>query len=837
MRLVIVESGKKAKTITPILKKLNDGHEYIVRASVGHIRDLTTKSDENMKYGININDNFKPTYEISSDRKSVIYDLRKLAAKASDVIMATDDDDEGEAIAYHLCDVLNLDINTTKRIIFHSITPDAILESINNSKTISMPTVYAQQARRVIDRLIGFDLSELLRKSLGNKFCTAGRVQSVVVLLVLIREREIRDFERESYYNVNGIFSPSQPAKLNTKFNEEDELNTFMEHCLSCTFTLGEKDKSIRNVAPPPPYMTITLQQDAGKRFGMSSAKIMGHAQKLYEMGFITYHRTDSLNLSSTALTQLKTYIIDNYGPNYHKLRNKKTKDKSAQEAHEAIRPTLIDRIDIDGKDIEPGDKLIYSMIWKRAVASQMSDCEIEVQKWMIDISDRKEKFVCTCEKVLFDGYRKVYGLDIEDDDNSNESTDIVMPDWEIGQEIEFEKIMGAEKLTSPDSRFTETSLLGKMKQLGIGRPSTYADIMSKVLSKKRDYVVINSKPGEKVKCKQWTLSADTMEIDEKELITEWMAEKKKLFITETGETVINYLTNNFDTIMNNEFTKHIHDKIDNIKDKKELWYDVVRVVYDNYNPKYEELIASSKYSGKEVQKRNIGTYKGQPVYTYMGKYGHVIQIGEFDDKMKRYIPVPNGMKWQTVEMKDVENLLGFPLYIGKYEEVDVYMKKGPYGLYFERKMDNKPIRTKFMESHEKYKTPELVNIEDVIAIFETKTDESDSKAPTLLKTLKGKGRTADIDIIDGKYGPYFKMKDKFIPLKGHDLDKLTHDKCKIIFEENQKYKKSAKKRESNEKKKTKNDKSTETRHTTPVSEPVKKPKIKKKSKKNGIQF
>lgn len=805
MKLIIVESPSKKSCIEKILKKIDPQTKYIVAGCVGHIKRITDKGDT---FGIDIENNFTPTYEVVTskdkrrDRRKVIKELQKLAEHAEEVIIATDDDEEGETIGFQVAEVLNLDIRTNPRIIFGKIDEEHLQEALDNVTTIRMPIVHSQQCRAVSDKLMGFEISPILQKQMEGKHLSTGRVKSVVTMLVLNRQIEQNNFVRESYYVTNAIFVPEQRASLDTKFDSEEISKQFLEHCITATFKLSEKNETTKKIAPPSPFKTSSLLKEAGRKFGMTSKMVMACAQKLYENGFISYHRTDSIVLSETTHHNIRNYVVNTYEENYYKKRNRKN-NKNSQEAHEAIHPTDINRLEVEGKDITSRDCSVYELIWKRTVASQMADCEIEVQKWIIDISDRDEKFVCKFEREIFDGYRRIYReVDVDEDgkvintvDPSTEAPEV--PEWEIDQEVKFQDIAVTEKFTTPPGSYDETGLISTMEKLGIGRPSTYAKILDEIKDEKRRYVVQQSKRGETLEYRDWILNYETLTIEEITSSMEWMKESKKLYITPIGQQVTEYLQENFSLIMDTEFTQELHDNMDKIKEGDLIWYEVVRELYNRFHPRVAELneVLKDKPRGgeaKKFDKRLLGEADGKPFYAYKGKFGPVVQIGEFGThKPLQYVNIPSELSLETVTMDDIMRLRQFPMDLGE----NVLLKRGPYGFYLEREVGGNKTRISLPKDHEKIDDLTTFTLDDALSIItESETKESDvgGKTGEILKTIPGKGRAKGIDIVNGRYGPFFKMKNLFVGIPKHkNIESLTQQDCKELYESKKKYQKS----------------------------------------------
>ena len=625
--LVIVESPAKAKTIEKFL-----GKEYTVKSSFGHIRDLSKK-----ELGIDISNNFEPHYEIPADKKKVVGELDKLAKSAKTVWLASDEDREGEAIAWHLAQVLGLDPKTTKRIVFHEITKNAILHAVENPRSINMDLVNAQQARRVLDRLVGFELSPVLWRKVKPSL-SAGRVQSVAVRLIVEREREIIAFESKDYYRVVADFeiagANGKPgafrAELNKRFATEQEAEAFLGKCKDARFTVLNVEQKPSKKNPPAPFTTSTLQQEAGRKLGMSVSQTMAVAQRLYEAGYITYMRTDSVNLSNQALAAAKEEITVLFGAEYSEVRNFKTKSKGAQEAHEAIRPSYMNHRTIEGG---PQEKRLYELIWKRTVASQMASAQTERTVVDIAVSGAAEQFVATGEVVKFDGFLRLYSESVEDE--TGEGEEALLPPMKKGDEPTAQTITALQRFTQSPPRYSEASLVKRLEELGIGRPSTYAPTISTIIT--RGYVIKESRDGEKRGYTQLTLSKG--KIARKTLTETVGKEKNKLSPTDIGMIVTDFLDAQFAAVMDYNFTASVEKEFDEIAMGEKSWPEMIRSFYDEFHSKVDEALESKPVKSSQMHELGIDPKSGKPVFVKIGRFGPVAQIGgaEGDEEKPRF--------------------------------------------------------------------------------------------------------------------------------------------------------------------------------------------------------
>ena len=745
--LLIVESPAKSKTIEKLL-----GPNYIVLSSFGHIRNLDKKN-----LGIDVENGFRPTYKILTERSKQIKAIQETIKKVDKVLLASDEDREGEAIAWHCAVVFKLNLKELNRICFHEITKTALENAVANPRTINMEMVNSQQARRILDRIVGFKLSPLLWKYIAPKL-SAGRVQSSALKVLVDQEKEIEKFIEKKNYKTIGNFDKKINGSLNIAFDNEEFGINFLNDCIKSTFTIKSIDKKKHEQRPPPPYITSTIQQDACSRFGVGAKKIMSVLQHLYENGLITYHRTDSTNLSTQIQDEIKGYINNKFGVKYLHPRIYKSKIKCAQEAHEAIRPTHIEQEELDDK-FDNIDKKIYNLIWKRTVASQMSASISEIYTIIISISERKEWFISKAEKLLFDGYKKVYE-DLSKKETGEETEEDIVSEFIIdnikeGEILKYLKITCSEKYSNPPTHYTESSIIKKMEKIGIGRPSTYSSIIETILDKK--YVEKKDIKGVKVNININILEKDKIK-NKKDDITIG-AEKKKLVPTDLGINTIQFLEKNFTNILDSNFTSSLEEKLDNIVNNNIEWESVVSEFYNGFIPNVDKLNDKTLISQNNIdKKRFLGNNEdGKPVYAYIAKYGPVIQIGEGKDI--KYVKIDGEYSVNSVKLEDLVNMCKYPKKLGMYEEKEILLKKGMYGLYIN--YDGKNI--KILEGFD-----ENLTLEDGIKCIV----ESDKKSEnnSLIKKVD------DYLIKNGAYGPYihyqkkfYKIPDKYVP---NDLTK-----------------------------------------------------------------
>ena len=751
--LVIVESPAKAGTIQKFL-----GEGFIVKSSFGHIRDL---SDNELS--IDIQGGFKPEYVIPSDKKKIVSDLKKAAKDAETVWLASDEDREGEAISWHLFETLDLKEENTRRIVFHEITKTAILNAIENPRDIDMNLVNAQQARRVLDRLVGFELSPVLWRKIQPKL-SAGRVQSVALRLVVDREREILNFKHEQYYRVDAIFHPEGTsektlvkATLDRRFSTIEEAQAFLEKCIGAAFTISEIEKKEGSRTPAAPFTTSTLQQEAARKLRLSVSQTMSIAQKLYEHGLITYMRTDSTNLSSLAINTAKKFICDNFGEEYSKVRQYRTKAKGAQEAHEAIRPTYIENTSIEGT---PQEKRLYELIWKRTVASQMSDARILKTDIKVASDKGEEKFNVQASQVLFDGFLKLY---MESTDEPSQDDEIViLPEMNIGDRM-FDKEITAEcRFTAAPPRYSEATLVKKLEELGIGRPSTYAPTIS-TLTKGRGYIVKGDKTGEKHAVSNLTLKNGVIKTSSK---TETVgAEKGRLLPQDLGMIVTDYLVKNFETILDYGFTANVEKDFDQIADGQMQWNSVLEEFYSPFHSRVQETLSNREYSNVS-RELGVDPSDGQPLVARFGQYGPYIQKG--DGESKQYASLAPGQLIESITLEEALKLFELPRNVGQHQGIDIICTKGRFGPYI--KYGDRNV------SLPRGTDPLKVDLATCVRLIE---DSLNKKTGGILAEYKD----SDIQVIDGSYGPYIKHAGSNYKIpKDVDATALTEEKCKEII-------------------------------------------------------
>ncbi|MGN0229313.1 MAG: type I DNA topoisomerase [Muribaculaceae bacterium] len=753
--LVIVESPSKATTIGKFL-----GPDYKVLSSKGHIRDLLKKD-----FSIDVDQGFMPIYEIPSDKKDLVKSLKKEADAAEMVWLASDEDREGEAIAWHLYETLGLTPEKSKRIVFHEITKQAILNAIANPRPIDINLVDAQQARRVLDRIVGFELSPVLWKKIKPAL-SAGRVQSVAVRLIVDREREIQNFESETYYRVVAQFKPEGGdvivnAELSKRLNTLAEAERCLEACREAIFTVKDVSVKPQKKSPAPPFTTSTLQQEASRKLGFTVSQTMRVAQMLYESGHITYMRTDSVNLSSLAIGTIKKEITETLGEEYLKVRKYHTASKGAQEAHEAIRPTYISNHDISGTAQE---KKLYNLIWKRTIASQMADAEVEKTTINIEMSNRDDWFVATGEVLKFDGFLRVY-MESTDEESGADDDLRVLPPLRIGQSLSTDLVTATQRFTQQPYRYNEASLVKKLEELGIGRPSTYAPTISTI--QQREYVVKGEKKGVE-------RSYDVVELKKgkisKKVKTELTgAEKGKLLPTDTGTVVNDFLMQYFGSIMDYNFTAKVEGEFDDIAEGKVKWNKEIANFYKTFHPTIEEV--SGLRLEHKVGERMLGNdpATGKPVSVKIGRFGPVVQIGKADDNERpRFASLQKNQTIDSITLEEALKLFELPRTLGTFEDVDVVVAVGRFGPYV--KHGNSFV------SIPKTLQPQTISIEEAIDLIEAKRKEEANK---VLKTF---AEDADMQVLNGRYGVYicYKGSNYKIP-KGTDTDNLTLEQCRAI--------------------------------------------------------
>jgi DNA topoisomerase-1 len=753
--LVIVESPAKAGTIEKFL-----GKDYLVKSSYGHIRDLEKKG-----LGIDVMHDFNPIYIVPEDKKKIVAELKKLSKEAKTVWLASDEDREGEAISWHLFEVLGLDSAKTKRIVFNEITKDAILKAIKNPRTIDDNLVNAQQARRVLDRLVGFELSPILWKKVKPSL-SAGRVQSVSVRLIVEREREIQQFKSSSSFKVGANFitggkKSSLIADLPEKIEKKDATLAFLEKCKSATFKVSDVVTKPSKKSPAAPFTTSTLQQEASRKLGYSVSQTMAIAQRLYEAGKITYMRTDSVNLSETAIGMAKAMIEQTYGQKYSNPRQYKTKSKGAQEAHEAIRPAYMDKQDVAGSAQE---KRLYELIWKRTIASQMSDAALEKTTVTIDISTAPQKFVASGEVLKFDGFLKVY-IESTDDENEEES-DKLLPPIKVGELLDLDYIRATERFTYHPARYTEASLVKKLEELGIGRPSTYAPTISTI--QQRGYVVKEDREGKERNFVEFVLKNKA--ISEKTLKEMTGAEKAKLFPSDIGSIVNDFLVNYFKDILDFNFTASVEKEFDEIALGQLVWTKMIDKFYKSFHKKVETTLETSERS---VGEKVLGTdpESGKPVIVKIGRYGPMAQIGTVTDEEKpRFAGLLKGQSIDTIELAEALDLFKLPRTVGTFEDLEVVAGVGRFGPYLRH-------NSKFYSIKPTVDNPLTVTIERAMEIIAEKRIEQQNK---IIKEFK---ENADVKVLNGRWGAYIASKgDNYKIPKTKKPEELTIDECLEII-------------------------------------------------------
>lgn len=763
--LVIVESPAKAKTIEKFL-----GKDYKVMSSYGHIRDLKKK-----ELSIDL-DTLTPDYEIPDEKKKVVSELKKSAKAAEKIWLASDEDREGEAISWHLCEVLGLDEDKTNRIVFHEITKPAILKAIETPRRLDMNLVNAQQARRVLDRLVGFRLSPVLWRKVKPAL-SAGRVQSVAVRLIVEREREIQNFNSEPYYRLNAVFAVEGEdgskhevkAELNKRFKSHDEALAFLELCKTSTFKVSSIAKKPLKRTPAPPFTTSTLQQEAARKLGFTVSQTMMVAQRLYEAGRITYMRTDSVNLSTLAINTCKEEIERLYGADYGKVRKYQTHSKGAQEAHEAIRPTYIDNVSIDGTSQE---KRLYDLIWKRTIASQMADAQIE--KTTVNISLESEKgqsttdlqFVANGEVVAFEGFLKVYHESTDDEENSEDYSH-ALPVMHEGEVLERREITSTERYSQGPNRYTEASLVRKLEELGIGRPSTYAPTISTI--QQREYVQKGDRKGEERKYAVDSLLG--LKITSKTKKEMAGADKGKLIPTDIGIVVNDFLMENFPEIMDYNFTAKVEQEFDKIAEGKAEWNKEMKTFYQGFEPEVEKVMnARSEHKAGE-RELGVDPKSGKPVFVKIGRFGPVVQIGSADDDDKpRFSQLPSDKSMETITLDEALELFKLPRNLGQFEGTDVVIGAGRFGPYV--------LHDKKYTSLPKEEDPLTISLDAAINLIQKKRLQD---AQRHLKTFE---EDAKMEVMNGRYGPYiaYDGKNYRMPKALHDkAAELTYDQCMDI--------------------------------------------------------
>lgn len=770
--LVIVESPAKAKTIEKFL-----GKDFFVTSSMGHIRDLEKKD-----FGIDIQNNFTPKYEITADKKKLVAELKKLAKEANTIWLASDEDREGEAISWHLMETLQLDPKKTKRIVFHEITKDAILHAVQNPRPLDLNLVNAQQARRVLDRIVGFEVSPVLWKKVKPSL-SAGRVQSVAVRMIVEREREIMNFNSTSAFRILANFLVPEKdgkvvelkAELNQRFDTKAEAYAFLEKCKSAEFQIDDVVKKPSKRSPAPPFTTSTLQQEASRKLGYSVSQTMSIAQKLYESGKITYMRTDSVNLSGLAINTAKQVIIQSMGEKYHQVRQYKTKSKGAQEAHEAIRPTYLDQEEISGTAQE---KRLYELIWKRTVASQMSDAELERTTVTINISNTSEQFITTGEVLIFDGFLKVY-MESVDDEDQNGGQKGLLPALTARQILRWDKILATERFTQRPPRYTEASLVKKLEEQGIGRPSTYAPTITTIQN--RGYVVKEDRAGIEREFTELILSGQKIAETQKVEISG--AEKSKLFPTDIGMVVNDFLMRYFDLIMDYNFTAKVEKEFDEIAEGELIWNEMLENFYKPFHSKVESAInEAERANGVRVLGTDPNT--GLELSVKIGRFGPIAQLGEATEEgaKPQFASLRAGQHLETITLEDALELFKFPRTLGDYEGKTVTVAIGRFGPYVRHD-------SKFISLEKKVDDPYSIELARAIELIEGKREKD------LNALIKVFDENPEVKILNGRWGPYisYKKGNYKIP-KSSDASKLTLDDCMKLIEKESPAKKGRKK-------------------------------------------
>ena len=796
--LVIVESPAKAKTIEKFL-----GKDYTVKSCYGHIRDLAPDN-----ISVDVDKNYEPNYQIPSDKQQLVKELQKLVKDAENVWLATDEDREGEAISWHLKEALNLDNEKTQRIVFHEITKGAIEQALQNPRDIDKNLVDAQQARRILDRLVGFELSPILWRKVRPSL-SAGRVQSVAVRLIVEREREINNFKPENFFKVTAEFTPldkngkpteaTLKAELPHKFKEFEEAQTFLEECQKSAFSIASIEKKPSKRRPSAPFTTSTLQQEASRKLGYSVSKTMTLAQRLYENGYITYMRTDSVNLSQEAIQQASQEIKKTYGDEYAKTRQFQTKNESAQEAHEAIRPTNIQKRTVEsGQD----DQKLYELIWKRTIASQMAEAQLEKTTVKIDVSKSDYQFNATGEVVKFDGFLKVYIASNDDEPNNDQSEDKLLPPLQEGQQLAMNEINATERFTRPAARYTEASLVKKLEELGIGRPSTYAPTISTI--QKRGYVEKNNKEGQERNYRVLKLANESIEkINKTET---YGGDKGKLLPTNTGMVVNDFLLENFENIMDFNFTARVEEQFDEIAEGDQEWHKMIDDFYSRFHPQVEDTEKNSaKYKGERFLGKD--STSGRNIYVKIGKYGAFAQMGDREEEDKpKFAKLRTGQLIENITLEEALELFKLPREIGEYEEKPLQVSIGRFGPYIKHE-------DKFY-SLPKEEDPYTIQYDRAVEVIEEKR-EAERKRTITAFDYEGK----PVKVLRGRFGPYitYDKKNFKIP-KGYDAENITEEACIEIISnpENQSGKGKKKKAASNSKKsKTTKSNSSSTKKTS----------------------
>lgn len=758
--LVIVESPAKAKTIEKFL-----GSDYKVLSSYGHIRDLKKK-----EFSIDTN-TFTPEYEIPDEKAKLVNELKSQAEKAETVWLASDEDREGEAISWHLYEVLNLKPEHTKRIVFHEITKPAILSAIEHPRQIDLNLVNAQQARRVLDRIVGFKLSPVLWKKVKPAL-SAGRVQSVAVRLIVEKEREIQQFKSEANYRVTALFEVPEnkteiKAELNQRFKTKEEAMAFLESCKQAAFRIDDIATRPQKRTPSAPFTTSTLQQEAAHKLGFTVAQTMMIAQKLYESGKITYMRTDSVNLSSLCINACIQVITDSMGSQYVKSRQFQTKSKGAQEAHEAIRPTYMDQTEIDGT---PQEKRLYDLIWKRTIASQMADAELEKTTVSIQSDKSQHTFVATGEVIKFDGFLKVYRETRDEDTEANDTESGLLPPLNIGEILNRKEVTATQRFSQHSPRYNEASLVKKLEELGIGRPSTYAPTISTI--QQREYVTKGDKSGEEKEQTTLTLKLDQISESTKQTIIG--AERNKLIPTDVGIVVNDFLLQFFPEIMDYNFTAEIEKRFDEVAEGKTEWTKLMQNFYQEFSPLVEKTL--NVKSEHKVGERELGKdpQSGKPVFVKIGRFGPVVQIGSADDKEKpRFAQMKQGQSMETITLEEALDLFKLPRTLGEFEGTEVSVGAGRFGPYI--------LHDKKYVSIPAGMDPLSITLDEAVTLIQEKRKAEEERH---LKTFT---EEPELEILNGRYGPYLAYKGKNYRLPKNLAEKardLSLEECMEVIKE-----------------------------------------------------
>ncbi len=752
--LVIVESPAKAKTIEGYL-----GKDYDVQSSYGHVRDLPRDD-----FAIDIENNFEPTYKVSNDKKDVVKQLKKLAATADTVYLASDDDREGEAISWHLSKALELNDANTRRIVFREITKNAIQNALLNPRGIDIDLVNAQQARRILDRLVGYELSPILWKKIKTGL-SAGRVQSVAVRLVVERERDIEKFEATSSFKISALFElgggKTLKAELPSKFKTQGDADTFLKKCIDAAYTIENLETKPAKKTPAPPFTTSTLQQEASRKLSFPVSLTMSVAQKLYEAGKISYMRTDSVNLSQEAKQSAKSQISKSYGNEFAQERNFKTKSQGAQEAHEAIRPTDFS-VTSAGKD--SAEQRLYELIWKRAIASQMADAQLEKTTATIGISTTPEKLVAQGEVIKFEGFLKVY-IESTDDEDDEEQQQGMLPPLSVGQDLDLKRMIAKEGFTRHPPRYTEASLVKKLEEMGIGRPSTYAPTISTII--KRNYVEKESREGTERGYQELILEKGNIETHSRTEITG--AEKNKLFPTNTGVVVNDFLVQYFPNVIDFSFTAKVEEEFDHIATGKVNWTQMIKAFYSQFHPLVEDTSQIKRSEAVSAREIGIDPVSGKMVYGKLGKYGAYVQIGEMEEEEKpKFASLRAGQLLENISLEDALELFKLPREVGSFEDQPIVAAIGRFGPYIRH--DGK------FASLKKDQDPLSVSEDEAIALILEKREQDANK---YIKTFD---EDDQVFVLNGKYGPYIKFGKKNVKIpKDKVPEELTFEECKEL--------------------------------------------------------